>query len=42
MLPIGTEVVGVEELCTATGVFEMFAGGVLGAAVNFDAAFGLE
>ena len=31
-----------EELCTATGVFEIIAGDVLGAAANFDAAFGIE
>ena len=30
-----------EELCTATRVFEMLAGGVLGAAVNVDVAFGI-
>ena len=29
-------------MCTATGVFEMFDGGVLGPADNFDAAFGIE
>ena len=37
----GKEVVGKEELCTATGVFEVLAGGVLGVAANVDAAFGI-
>ena len=35
---IGKEVVELEELGTATGAFEMLAGGVLGAAANFGAA----
>ena len=30
--------VGIVELCNAIGVFEMLAGGVLGAAANFEAA----
>ena len=38
---IGEEVVGKDELRTATGVFEILAGGVLGVAANVDAAFGI-
>ena len=37
----GEEVVGLEELGTATRISEMLAGGVLGAAANFEAAFGM-
>ena len=40
-LSIGTQVVGKEELCTGTGVFEMLAGGELGAAANLVADFGI-
>ena len=41
VLPIGKEVVGIVELWTAAGVFEVLAGGVLGAAANLNAAFGI-
>ena len=37
----GEKVVCIEELCTATGIVEMLAGGVLGDAANFEAAFGI-
>ena len=40
--PIGREVVGMEELGTASGAFEILAGGVLGAAANYGAAFGIK
>ena len=40
-LPVDMVVVGVGELCPATGVFEMLAGGELAAATNCDAAFGI-
>ena len=47
-MPVGAdrsvdkEVVGIEELCTVTGTFELLAGDVLGAAFNFGAAFDME
>ena len=37
---MGKEVVGREELCSATGEFEILGIGVLGAAANVDVAFG--
>ena len=42
MLSTGEEVVGIEELCAATGVFEMLSGGVLEAAAFFEAAVGID
>ena len=41
-MPIGKEVVKIDELGTAERAFELLAGGLLGAAANFGAAFGTE
>ena len=38
----GKEVVGIDELGTADGAFELLAGGILGAAANLSTAFGTE
>ena len=40
--PISREVVGMEELGTAIGAFEILAGGVLVDAASYGAAFGIE
>ena len=40
VISIGKEVVGIEEMGTTTGALEILAGGVRGAAANFEADFG--
>ena len=40
--PVGKEVVGIDELGTANGAFELLAGGVLGAGANVGAALALS
>ena len=42
VVKVGKEVVGTDELGTVNGDFELLAGGVLGAAANFGAAFGTD
>ena len=42
VLSVGNEIVGIDVLGTATGAFELLAGGALGAAANFGAAFGID
>ena len=41
VLSFGQEGVGINELYTATEVVEILASGALGAAANFEAAFGI-
>ena len=41
-VPIGKEVVKIDELGTAERAFELLAGGVLGVSANLGAAFGTE